>query len=171
MIVKKPNLSEPFSQYGYYSSTKLMFGLFFTVVSVVYYLFSRHLDKYWRHTSTCSLIAGVAFTITGWNRYAPGAGTFVMDTHNIALVTSILFFTWPMIGISYAKKHDLIAAFSRVSFLIITPVVLISLFARATNIWVIYAQLATIIVFHFWLGIMNYLLVKHESNNDIDTEI
>ncbi len=171
MILKKPNLSEPLSQYGYYSSTRLVFGLFFTVVSVVYYLFSKHLDKYWKYTSTCSFIAGIAFIITGWSPYTPDAGTFVMDTHNIALVMSILFFTVPMIGISYAKKHDIIAAFSKSSFLTITPVVVVSLFARATNRWVIYAQIATIIVFHVWLGIIKFLLIKHELNNDVITEI
>lgn len=172
LIFARPlDTAEPFSQYGYYPETHVMFGVFFTVASVVYYLFSRHLDRYWQYTSLCSLIAGVAFVITGWATYTPLASTFVVDVHNLSLVVSIFFFTLPMLCIAYAKKHDLVARLSRVSYLLVTLVVFASLIARTKNQGVIAAQLATVVVFHAWVVVMNYLLLQHETAHDHSIKI
>lgn len=166
LLLVAPNLAEPFSQYGTYSQTKYLFAGAFTLASVVYYLFSRNLDPFWKHTSTLAIVAGVAFSVTGWVPYQPNAGKFILDLHNVALVVAILCFTLPMLFIGFSKKHRTIAEISKLSFLWIFITTIISFIARTTDIGVIYTQLITLLLFHMWLITINILLLQHHRTTD-----
>lgn len=165
------NTTEPFSQFGYYDETKLVFGAFFTVAAAIYYLFSRHLNRYWRYTSLSALVAGAAFAVTGWAPYEPYADTFVLDVHNVALVIAIFCYTLPMLCIAYAKKHEVVAAFSRTAYIAITSIVLLSLIARTLSWGVLYSQLFTVLAFHIWVVVINYYLLQHEQAHDHSSKI
>ena len=166
LVLVTPNLAEPFSQYGTYPQTKYVFAGAFTLASIVYYFFSRHLDPFWKHTSHLAIIAGLAFTITGWVPYQPYAGKFILDVHNVALVVAILCFTLPMLFIGFSRKHHLIAQISKFSFLWIFITTIISFIARTTDVGVIYSQIVTLVIFHVWLVVINILLLKHHRTTD-----
>lgn len=161
LLIHPLNLQEPFSQYGYYADTKLLFGAFFTLAAVVYYLFSRNLDRYWRHTSKITLVGGIAFTITGWYTYTPYTQTYVLDLHNIAIATAILCYALPMLFISYSDAHRGIAAISRWMFTIVALLTAWSFVARLYDIAFIYTQLATLVTVHIWILMVSRLHLRH----------
>lgn len=162
-LIQTPNLAEPFSQYGYYSSTQIVFGLSFTIAAIVCYLYSRHLDAYWQYTSITILAAGVFFVITGWYPYTPGAGAFLFDLHNLAIVLAVILYSTPMLFIGFKKAHARIARASLVLYILMFILVLWSLIARVLDIGIIYAQLASVVPFHVWLITTNILLLKHQK--------
>lgn len=171
ITIKHPNLSEPFSQYGFYSATKLLFGTVFTLAAIIYYLFSRHLNRYWEHTSLISFIAGVFFAITGWIPYSPAVHSFIFDIHNAAIVTAVILYSTPMIFIGYKKKHERIARTSRVLYIFMLVMVGWSVVARLIDSGVIYAQLASIIPFHIWLVMTNKLLLEDLTQTPATTKL
>lgn len=161
MVIRHPNLSEPASQYGYYQSTHYLFAAVFTAFALTYYLFSRHLNVYWRYTSWLSFLAGICFTITGWIPYQPFARSFMLDLHNIAISFAIILYAFPMLFISYSKKHENISLWSARLFWLVFVSALGSLLARFFDIGVIYWQLSTVVLFQVWIVIVNILLIKH----------
>lgn len=165
IVLIMPNFNEPFSQYGTYPETKLVFGSFFTLASVLYYLFARNLDPYWSYTSKLAIIAGIAFVVTGWAPYQPYANKFVLDVHNVALVIAILGFTMPMLFIGFTRKHERIAKASKIGFISSFLITILSLVARVIDTGVIYSQMATLLIFHAWLATVNILLLQHHKAN------
>lgn len=166
VIIKRPDLTEPFSQYGYYSSTMLLFGVLFTAAALIYYLFSLNLNAYWKYTSKITLLAGLFFIITGWTPYTPQAGAYVLDLHNIAVMIAITLYSTPMLFIGYKTVHKNIARSSKALFYVTFVLVMLSLVSRILDIGVIHAQLASIIPFHIWLVTTNILLLQHHKQND-----
>lgn len=163
MVFKQPDLSEPFSQYGYYDSTRITFGLLFTLAAATCYLFSTHLDAYWKHSSRVTFLAAIFFIITGWAPYTPAANAFILDAHNLAIVLAVLLYSTPMLFIGYKKAHKQISLVSRYLYYIMLFFVVVSLVARVFDIGVIYAQLASIVPFHIWLVTVNILLLRHHK--------
>lgn len=163
IILKSPDFTEPFSQYGSYCETRWLFGGIFTLASATYYLFSRHLDSYWKYTSKFAIIAGVAFSITGWAPYQRGLDSLVLDIHNIALVIAILCFTTPMLFISFKKTHQHIAFVSRIGFLLIFTGTVLSFLALISGRNVIFGQMLSLLLFHVWLITVNMLLLRHHK--------
>jgi len=162
-LVQTPDLSEPFSQYGYYTSTSVIFSLSFTLAAVSCYLYSRHLDAYWEYTSNITFLAGVFFVITGWVPYTPNAGAFVIDLHNLAIVLAVVLYSTPMLFIGFKKAHEKVARASLVLYCLMFLLVSWSLVARILDFGIIYAQLASIIPFHIWLITTNVLLIQHRK--------
>lgn len=166
-LIVRPDYSQPFSQYGLEPKTRILFGVFFTVVSIIYYLFSRHLDRYWKYTSRLAILAGLAFTFMAWTPYHPIAGTFVPDAHTIALTISILCFTIPMLFIGFTKSHEYLAIISRISFVLIFFSTIATLAALTTDAAVLLGQMIMIVIFHSWLISTNILLLQpHEFNSN-----
>ena len=155
------NFHEPVSQLGYYPQTKLLFGATFTLASIVYYLFSRNLNKYWQYTSFFSLLAGICLIITGWIPYQPHVQKFVFDIHNTAILCAFLLYALPMIFIGYKKAHASIAKYSRIGFLAVTVVGGGSVVARIVGSpFVLLLQVLAASCLHVWLIAVNRLLLK-----------
>lgn len=115
MLIHRPDLSEPISQYGYYHDTRWLFALSFIGFGVLYYLFSRQLDKYWRYTSTCSLLGSMFFALAGTVPYQPYAHRFLFDLHNMSVTLAAIFYILPMLFISYSSAHQKIAVIRTIS--------------------------------------------------------
>lgn len=163
MFMHSPDWSEPASQFGYYSSTRIVFGLTFTLAAIACYLFARHLDRYWKPTSLIMLLAGISLAVTGWIPYEPYVRTFVFDTHNVAVVLAVLLYSLPMLFIGYTKAHAQIARVSYILFFTTALLVGWSIVARVTDIGIIYAQIAALLPAQAWLIIVNILLLQHHQ--------
>lgn len=161
MILIHPiNLGEPLSQFGYYDSTRLIFGLSLTVGSIIWYLFSRHLDRYWAKASLVTLAAGICYTIVGWVPYQPDVRTYLLDTHNLMVSAAAILYSLPMVFIGYSKKHEQLARVSRLLFIITFVLVIIILIARVTGLGVLYLQILLLTPTSIWLVITNKLLIE-----------
>ncbi len=163
VLITAPNWSEPASQFGYYTSTRIIFGATFTSGAILYYLFSRHLNAYWRHSSLFALLAGLGIVITAWVPYKPYVNDFIIDVHNLALVLAILLYATPLLFISYKKVHKEIARASHVAAYTMFTAVMCSLVARSLDFGVIISQLLSILPFHAWLITVNILLLRHHK--------
>lgn len=161
LLLHPVDISEPYSQYGYYGDTRLLFGLFFTTAAILYYLFSRNLNQYWKHMSKVTLAGGVAFVITGWHTYTPYAQTYIFDLHNIAITLAIACYSFPMLFISYSSSHEGIAKASRLLFITIFAITVWSFVARVYDVDFIFTQLAILLTSHTWIAIVNYLHLQH----------
>lgn len=164
MLIHSPDLSEPISQYGYYPDTRWLFALSFIGFGALYYLFSRQLDKYWRYTSICSLLGSMFFALTGIVPYEPYAHRFVFDIHNMSVTLAALFYTLPMLFISYSSDHKRIARSSRYAFVTIFVLVIISFVARIYDLGIFYFQLVAVIPLHIWIVTTNTLVIQHERS-------
>lgn len=158
-----PDWSEPVSQFGYYEATRVAFGVTFTLAAISYYLFSLHLNAYWKYTSRFAAISGACFIVVGWIPYEPYAQSFIFDTHNIMIVIAVLLYALPILFIGYKKAHHLVSRISRILFYALFVLVAWSLIARMLNIGIIYAQLLSILPFHAWIIIVNKLLLDHHK--------
>lgn len=154
------NWNEPVSQFGYYQSTRLVFGVGFTLAAILCYLYARNLDAYWQSTSKFTLLAGIFITIVSWVPYRPNTQSFVFDVHNTALVISIALYSLPMLFIGYKKTHARIAQVSRVLFFVTTGLMGLAIVARISNAGIIYIQLIAIAPVHIWLIMTNWLLLE-----------
>lgn len=163
MIIGPIDWSEPGSQFGYYSETRLIFGVILTAAATACYLFGRWLDAYWRHTSLILLLAGICFAIVGWIPYEPYARNLVFDVHNAAVVLAIILYALPMLFIGYKKAHQPIARISYVLFFVTTGLAGLSILARVTDTGIIYAQILVLVPAQIWLVITNLLLLQHHK--------
>lgn len=159
--IQEPNWSEPISQFGFYPATTGAFGIAVTLAATCWYLFSRHLDIYWRGTSLVTLLASGCFILVGWVPYEPYTREFVFDLHNVAVVLAMLLYSLPLLFISYTKKHEKVAHVSRILFFVITFLAGWSIVARVYDIGIIYAQLVSLLPPQIWLTTTNILLLKH----------
>lgn len=164
------NWSEPISQFGYYPETRFIFGFTLTAASVCIYLFARHLDAYWRHTSILMLLAGIFLSVTGWMPYQPYAKTIIFDLHNAAITLAIVLFSLPMLFMSFKKRHSDIARASQILFFITTVSAIWSVFARLENNGIVYAQIFTILAGQAWTLLTNILLLSHYNQGKLDKE-
>lgn len=155
------NFDEPLSQYGYYESTQVLFGASLTIGALIWYLFSRHLDQYWRFTSLCTLLAGLCYIVVAWVPYQPYVHTFIFDIHNVMIVLAATLYALPMICIAYSKKHATIAKLSGYLFVVAIVLVIASLIARFAGRGILYAQLLTLLPTTAWLVTVNYLHLQH----------
>lgn len=162
------NWSEPLSQFGYYSESKLVFGLGMTIGSIICFLFAKHLDTYWKHTSTSFALAGLCLGIVGWVPYEPYVTNFLFDTHNIAITLAIMFYSLPMLFISFKKSHPVAARASQVLFFAASVCATASVVARSSGQNVLYLQILTILVIQAWLIASNYLLLQHYHLKKLD---
>lgn len=158
------NLSEPFSQFGYYPETKLVFGLTMTLASVVYYFFARELDRYWRYTSTLIGLGGVCICIVGWVPYEPYIQGYVFDLHNAAITLTIALGSLPMLFMGFTKKHARIARISQIAFFAALLFSVGSIVGRAAGLNVLYLQVLTLLVAQAWVGLCNHLVLQHYSS-------
>lgn len=163
LALAAPDWGEPISQFGYYQLTRLIFGFGSTLAVIMLYLFARHLDAYWQPTSRFMLLAGVCLTVTVWIPYEPYVRTFILDTHNVAIMLAVIFYSLPMLFIGYKKVHVKISQISRALFFITSTLVGLSIIARVTDTGIIYAQLAAILTIHIWLVMTNLLLLQHHT--------
>lgn len=161
LILHPINFSEPASQYGYYSDTRLVFAATLTLVSLSYYLFSRQLDRYWQWTSLCSLIAGICLTITAWVPYQPYASAYALDAHNLSVTGALILYALPMFYIGYKKVHITIARLSHIGFIAVTIMGIAAVIARTQGKRVFLLQLASAVCLHFWILAINYLTLQH----------
>jgi hypothetical protein len=162
-IIHPLDTSEPLSQFGYYSSTRFFFGVSLTVGAITWYLFSRHLDQYWKHTSLSTLLAGFCYIILAWTPYQPYVREFLFDTHNVTTILAATLYSLPMIFIAYSKKHESMARISGYLFVTTALFVLISIVARVLGYGVLYPQLLTLLPTTIWLIITNSLLLEHHK--------
>lgn len=160
VIIAGINWGEPMSQYGYYTSTKFVFGIVFTLASISYYLFSRTLDKYWPRTSLLNLLAGILMIVMAWIPYRPYVRGFTIDTHNVAILIAVILYTLPMLFIGYKKVHHSIARYSRIGFFVVITLVSITSIARAAGFKVFILQILTASCFQAWIITVNYLVIK-----------
>lgn len=160
-LIHPIDLNEPLSQYGYYESTHLLFGISLSLGALVWYLFSRHLDQYWRYTSLCTLLASACYAVVAWVPYKPYVHTFIFDIHNVMIVLAATLYALPMICIAYSKKHTTIAKLSGYLFVVAIVLVIASLIARFAGRGILYAQLLTLLPTTAWLVAVNYLHLQH----------
>ncbi|MCA9309006.1 hypothetical protein KC973_01390 [Candidatus Saccharibacteria bacterium] len=164
-LIHPLDLNEPLSQYGYYESTHLFFGVSLSLGALVWYLFSRHLDQYWRYTSLCTLLASACYAVVAWVPYQPYVNTFIFDLHNIMIVLAATLYSAPMLFIAYSKKHAAIARLSGYLFVIAIILVVTSLVARVAGHGILYAQLLTLLPTSAWLIMVNYLHLQHQRKS------
>lgn len=162
-ILHSPDWSEPISQFGAYPNTMWLFGIGITLSAITWYLYSRHLNTYWRHTSVVTFFAGCCFIMVGWVSYKPHVNDFIFDIHNIAVVLAMVLYSLPLLFISYTKKHQEIARVSRILFFVTLFFALWSIIARIYDIGIIYAQLVALLPAQIWLIMTNVLLLQHSK--------
>lgn len=166
MAIHPINTAEPGSQYGYYESTRLIFGVGASLVAIIYYLFCKNLDSYWGRSSLFALLGGIPFALTGWVPYQPYARDFILDFHNLCVVLSVILYAVPIYFIGYKKVHRQIAKVSRVLFYTIVVIAIFSLLARYYDLWILYVQVLTFTVFHVWIFMVSLLLIQHKPVAD-----
>lgn len=157
------NWNEPLSQFGYYDTTRVLFGTLLTIAAIVWYLFSLHLNVYWRYSSFVTLLAGICYTIVGWVPYQPYAKTYVLDVHNIMTMMAALLYSLPMVFIAYSKVHERVARVSFVLFNITAALILVSFIVRITGHNVLFSQILILIPATIWLIVTNILLLQHHK--------
>lgn len=160
ILIHPIDLTEPLSQFGYYESTRVIFGIALTLGSVAWYLFARHLDRYWQYTSVVTLLAGICYTIVGWTPYQPYAHAYIPDTHNLMVLFAALLYSLPMVLIGYRKKHEKIARISLVLFFTTIALVITCLIARLIGYGVLYIQVLVLLPSSIWLVMTNKLLLE-----------
>jgi|GEM_PF-6285382 len=157
--------NEPCSQYGYYVDTRILFGIGLTIASLVYYIYSRTLDRYWKYTSLLSLMAGICLSIMGWIPYQPYVQTFVFDVHNLCITFAMILYSLPMIFIGFKKRHHMIGKLSRIFFVLIVISGLSSIIARAAGARIIPLQLFSVSVFHVWIICINIITMRQAQKD------
>lgn len=165
------NWSEPLSQFGYYHETRLIFGATLTAASLCIYFFARHLDRYWPRTSIMMLLAGICLSLTGWIPYEPYAKALIFDLHNAAITLATVFFSLPMLFISFQKNHSDIALASRIIFFVTALSAIWSVFARTSDNGIIYVQFFTLLTAQIWVVITNALLLSHYKQGKLDSSV
>lgn len=163
LTMHSADLSEPISQYGYYKDTRLIFAVTCLAFGILYYIFSRRLDNYWKYTSRLSLVGSFFFALTGFIPYQPYARQFIFDAHNLSVTLAALCYSLPMLYISYSKTHKKIAQVSRYLFLILFVLIITSFIARIYDLGIFYFQLLAILPFHIWIISTNTLLLEHQK--------
>lgn len=173
MALQPIDLSEPVSQFGYYESTRVIFGLTLTAGALLWYLFSRHLDRYWEKTSLVTLIASFFYTVVAWVPYEPYVREFIFDVHNVTIVLAATLYSMPMVFIAYKKKHEKISRISAILFIATFVLITISLFARFLGYGILYAQLAALLPTTIWLVMVNTLVLEDEdeANSRLTSEL
>ena len=166
-MTQSPNWSEPISQFGTYDATKVLFGSTITLTALTWYLFSRHLNAYWKYTSRFTLFASIAFTTVGWVPYQPYAKTFILDAHNIAVITAAFCYALPLWFIGYTKAHAKIAQIAHLLCVAILVLIAVSFISRLTNTGVIYTQTLVLVPAQIWLIIANTLLLQTSQTKSI----
>lgn len=162
LLIQRPDLQEPFSQYGI-GETRVWFGISLTIASALIYLFMRHLDKYWSHSSFFGLLAGLLLTATGWVPYEPNLHQFVFDIHNLCVLLGLILYLVPVFFIAYSKKHRQIALCSRIIFYALAGFSALSIYMRINGGNVFFLQLISLILLQIWAVITNILLLQHHE--------
>ncbi len=162
-LIHHTNWSEPISQFGYYADTKRFFAGALIFAAIVWYLFSLHLNIYWRWSSLCTFFAGIFFIIVGLIPYQPGEQTFIIDGHNIAILCSAVLYIMPMAFIGYKKSHQNVARLSKILFYITLCLLILSVSARAFNTAIIYAQTLALLPVQIWLIAINLLILEQHK--------
>jgi len=167
-IVHSPNWHEPISQYGYYQDTYRYFAISLIFAAITWYLFSIHLNTYWRYSSLVTLFAGVLFIVIGLVPYRPGVKTFIIDTHNVAVLFAAILYMLPIAFIGYTKRHQNIAKLSKALFYTTILLLSLSVTSRIFDKGVIYAQGLALLPVNIWLITVNVLVLKHRK--EVSTE-
>jgi hypothetical protein len=152
--------SEPLSQFGYYPSTKLLWGISLTIGAILWYFFAKHLDTFWKYSSLCTLIAGLCYIVVGWVPYEPYVKTYLFDAHNIMITIASIFYSLPMAFIAFKKKHEKISRISQVIFFSVSFLVIGSIILRVMGFSILIVQLLVLVATSVWMILINKLILE-----------
>lgn len=91
--------------------------------------------------------------------------------HNTVITLATVFFSLPMLFISFQKKHSDIALASRILFSTTVFLAALGVFARTSDNGIIYAQFFTLLASHIWVVITNALLLSHYKQGKLDRSL